>query len=103
MRRRRTSGRRRNKKPRRSGVSRREDWLALLPLGVGRGSAELGVERVVVVGLLSDAEPEELLVAELLPFRIDALEVGALRAHLVVHLVGRLLGRFQHRARERAQ
>ncbi len=41
-------------------------------------SAELRVEHVVVVGRLGDAEPQELLVAEFLPLRIDPLPVLAL-------------------------
>src|SRR5262249_16464608 len=48
-------------------------------------------ERVVVVGILGYPEPQELLVAEFLPLRVDALPVRALRRQLVVHLVRRLL------------
>src|SRR2546430_9279319 len=60
-----------------------------------RRHAELRIERIVVVSLLGDAEPQELLVAEPLPLGIDALEVRALRAHLVVDLVGGFLRRLQ--------
>src|SRR5579859_8012978 len=49
--------------------------LATSPLSC----ADFRDESVVIVALLGDAEPEKLLVAELLPFRIDPRPMLALR------------------------
>src|SRR5947208_3219828 len=65
--------------------------------------AKLRGKRIVVVGRFGYAEPQELLVAEFLPLRINSRPVLALRLELVVELVGRLLGRFHHRSGERPQ
>src|SRR6266511_5471132 len=64
---------------------------------------ELRRKRIIVVGRFGYAEPQELLVAEFLPLRIDGRPVPALRLELAVQLVGRYLGAFHHRSRVRLQ
>src|SRR6266581_9006809 len=57
--------------------------------GLRLPGTELRGKRIVVVGRFGYAEPQELLVAEFLPLRIDGRPVLALRLELAVQLVGR--------------
>src|SRR4051812_25356033 len=99
----RSSSARRNKKsPAAAGLLAPAERLFLGGAGRCR-AADLRVERVRVVRVLGDAEPQELLVAERLPLGIHGSPMLAFSLELFIKLVRSLLRGFHHGARERAQ
>src|SRR4030081_1889093 len=71
-----------------------------------RGSELVGrrlARHEVVEGILADAEPQDLFVAEGPPRIVDLLELGVLRRYFGPDLIGRVEARLHDRLRERHQ